>query len=289
MITFKDIEVKDRSRAEKPLRLSDFRGCEYSFGNNYMWSRVYDIKIAFYNDFYLIKNKYGLLFPAGNGDIKEVIGVLRHYCAENNQPLFFTSMNRASMELLQSLYPGQIEVNTNRDYYDYIYEAQSLSSLAGKKLHAKRNHLNRFYENDWSYEPITSGNIEEVADMHNRWCDARDIYSDREQLCEAGALIRGLESFFELGFTGGVIRVNGEIHAYTFGEPVNSDTFVVHAEKAFTTVQGTYAAINNEFVKGLTGFTFINREEDMGQENLRKAKMSYQPAFMEEKFRVKFL
>jgi hypothetical protein len=129
--------------------------------------------------------------------------------------------------------------------------------------------------------------------MHNKWCDAKGVYSDPEALREAGAVVRGLDVFFELGFIGGLIRVDGEIQAYTFGSPIGNrcnDTFTVHVEKAFTSIQGLYAAINNEFIKYVGDvcgcFRYINREEDMGVENLRKAKLSYRPAFLHEKYRI---
>jgi hypothetical protein len=125
--------------------------------------------------------------------------------------------------------------------------------------------------------------------MKNRWCEEHNCYSDDVKKAEADAVTRGMNKFFELGFIGGLLRVNGEIQAFTFGEPLNSDTFVVHVEKAFTEYQGTYTAINREFVNSACkGFKFINREEDMGAENLRKAKMSYYPSILLEKYKVKF-
>jgi len=285
MIEFKQVEVSDKAWVTDLLEKSDFYGCEYAFGNTYMWSPVYDIKIARYKDFYLVKNSYGYLFPLGNGDLHEVIGELNR-CGD----LVFTNV---ACESLDSLKCYNTQISTNRDFYDYVYEYDTLANLCGKKLHSKRNHLNRFYENNWSFEEITAENIEEVTAMHNRWCDEKMIYCDSDKLKEAGAVIRGLERFFELGFIGGVIRVDGEIEAYTFGEPAYNrcnDMFVVHVEKAFTNYQGTYAAINREFVARLCGeFRYINREEDMGMANLRKAKMSYCPAFLVEKYKVRFM
>jgi hypothetical protein len=291
MLEFKKPEIQDRQWVQELTRQSDFRGCEYTFGNTYMWSPFYDIQLARYKDFYLVKNRYGFLFPAGSGDIREIVCILQEYCADT--PLRFTNTDRKNLEFLKGLYGDSIEVSTNRDFYDYVYEFDTLSRLCGKRLHSKRNHLNRFYENDWKFEPITPCNIEEVTAMHNNWCDERDIYSDPDKLREAQAVIRGLECFFELGLVGGIIRVDGVIQAYTFGESVGNsanDTFVVHVEKAFTEFQGTYAAINREFVNYACGdYLYINREEDMGAENLRKAKMSYCPTFFVEKYRVKFL
>ena len=288
MIEFKRVEVCDRAWVNELLKQSRFYGCEYTFGNNYMWSEVYDIKIAQYKGFYVVKNKYGFLFPAGSGDICEVINALKETC---DGCLCFTNADKNSVELLERLYKSEIEISTNRDYYDYVYDFDALASLAGRKFHSKRNHLNRFYENDWSFEFISPDNIEECADMHNKWCDENNIYADRDKLKEAGAIIKGMERFFELGFVGGIIRVDGVIEGYTFGEPLVNcygDTFVIHAEKAFTKTQGTYTAINREFVnRACSEYRYINREEDMGLENLRKAKMSYRPAFMVEKYCVR--
>ncbi|MDR0197335.1 MAG: phosphatidylglycerol lysyltransferase domain-containing protein [Oscillospiraceae bacterium] len=287
MIEFKEVEVKDKEWADELLRFSDFRGCEYSFGNNFMWSRVYDIKIARYKDFYIIKNKYGFVFPAGRGDTGEIVGVLRELCAP--EPLFFTSADRNTMEKLRDMYPDEIRVSTSRDYYDYIYERESLSTLSGKKLHAKRNHLNRFYESDWAFEPITPENIGECFKMSRRWRYEREQGVSEERDKEFEAVMRGMENFFELGFVGGLLRVDGEVEAFTFGERLCGDTFVVHAEKALTRVHGAYAAINREFVNyACAEYKYINREEDMGVANLRKAKLSYHPVFMAEKFRILF-
>jgi hypothetical protein len=288
MIEFKPVEVGDREWAVELLKLSDLYGCEYTFGNNYMWAPVYDIQIARYKDFYLIKNKYGFLFPAGEGDLCEVIDALKNQFGG----LCFTNADCKSLELLKCLYGNKIQTCTNRDHYDYVYDYDTLSLLRGKKLHSKRNHLNRFYENNWSFEVITPDNIEEVADMHNKWCEEKNVYCDCDKLIEANAVVRGLERFFELELVGGVIRVDGVIHAYTFGEALgnrSNDMFVVHVEKAFTEVQGAYTAINREFVsRCCSDYSLINREEDMGEDNLRKAKMSYCPAFLVDKHHVKF-
>ena len=235
------------------------------------------------------------MFPVGFGDeceMRETIRVLSEYCCKENIPLVFTNADKNALWLLKSLFSEKdLEISTNRDFYDYVYDFETLSLLAGRKLSSKRNHLNNFYENDWCFEAITAENIEECAAMHNKWCDEKNIYIDKDKLKEAGAVIRGLESFFELGMVGGVIRVDGEIQGYTFGEPLgnrSNNTFVVHVEKAFARVRGAYAAINREFVNyACKDYAFINREEDMGAPNLRKAKMSYCPAFLVEKYCVK--
>ncbi|MCL1831926.1 MAG: phosphatidylglycerol lysyltransferase domain-containing protein [Oscillospiraceae bacterium] len=294
MLKFSSVKLSDRDWVRECVSKTDFRGCEYSFATSYMWSQIFDIQIARHKGFYLSKYRQGFLFPAGctcDDDIAEAVSVLREYCRENALPLKFINADKASAEALERLYGSQIETTTNRDYYDYVYDFESLATLRGRKLHSKRNHYHRFCEHNWSFEAITPDNIEEVTAMHNKWCELKGVYDDPDKLREAGAVIRGLDSFFELGFVGGVIRVDGEICAYTFGSAIGNrenDTFAVHVEKAFADVQGIYAAINKEFVNTLPTYKYINREEDMGAENLRKAKLSYRPAFLLDKYRITF-
>ena len=88
----------------------------------------------------------------------------------------------------------------------------------------------------------------------------------------------------ELELKGGILRVGGEIVAFTLGEPVSDDTFVVHIEKAHAQVRGAYQMINQQFLAHeVADYTYVNREDDTGDEGLRKAKLSYRPAFLVEK------
>jgi len=287
MIDFKEVELKDGAWVKELLAFSGYRGCEYTFGNNFMWQCVFYTKIARYKDFYLIKSgSGGYFFPAGRGDFREAVELLRADAKAGGDSLKFVTMNEASKQWLSENYPDEFDFKIDRSCFDYVYNYEDLAELKGKKYHSKRNFLNRFREGNWSYEPITEQNITECFDMNERWLAEYGVTS--------GGLVRencvvkvGLEHYFALGFTGGLLRVDGEVIAFTFGEPITGDTFVVHAEKAFARIPGAYPAINNEFVKSACkDFRFINREEDMGLENLRKAKMSYHPAFLEEKFKA---
>jgi hypothetical protein len=284
---FKEVELTDKQWAKELLSYSGYRGCEYTFGNNFMWQCVFYTKIARYKDFYLIKSgSGGYFFPAGRGDFREAVEYLRGDAKRNNENLKFVTMNKASMQWLCECYPGEFEFSSDRSFYDYIYNFSDLAGLKGKKYHSKRNFINRFRENNWCYEPLTTQNINECAEMNERWVNEYEL-ADKGLMRESCVVNRGLEYFAELDFAGGLLRVDGEVAAFTFGEAVTRDTFVVHAEKALGRYQGAYPAINNEFVnRACCGFDFINREEDMGLENLRKAKLSYRPAFLEEKFKA---
>jgi len=285
MIEFKEVELSDKQWVRELLSYSAYRGCEYTFGNNFLWQYVFKTKIARYKDFYFAKSNSGYFFPAGRGDFRQAVEILRRDAAENGERFRFVTMNKSSMEFLGSHYPNEFVFHNDPGVYDYIYNFEDLAELKGRKYHSKRNFINRFREYpDWRYESIMRENISECAEMSRRWLKENES-ADRNIILESKVVNIGLENFFDLDFTGGLLRVDGEVIAFTFGESVTNDTFVIHAEKAFSRITGSYPAINNKFISyACADYKFINREEDMGVENLRKAKMSYHPAFMEEKF-----
>lgn len=289
MLTFRDISINDKNWIKELLSYSDYRGCEYTFGNNFIWSEPFKIKICRYKDFYIVESEGEYFYPAGRGDFKEAVEMLRSYCREQGKNLCFGSSPKSGMEYLKELYGDKIEIYSNSDFFDYCYNYEDLATLIGKKYHSKRNFINRFIQNDWSYEEINGNNIEDCRKVLYLWQEENKDAEDPSMEQEITASEKGLEYFEELGFSGGLLRVNGEPVAFTFGEGINSDTFDVHVEKGLSLYDGTYPMINKEFVNhACKGYKYINREEDVGEENLRKAKQSYRPAFMEEKFRILF-
>lgn len=294
MLELRKISLDDKDWIDDILNKYNNMSCEYSFGNNYMWANVYDLKVAEYNGFYIAalneENGISFQYPAGIGDIKPVIEELIKYCQEHSLKFMLHGITTDAKDNLEKLFPNRFEFENNRDYSDYIYNREDLALLAGKKYHGKRNHVKRFKDNNWSFEKITPDNISDCLEMNRKWCEVNDCGIDPEKRKEACAIKRAFDKFFELGFFGGLLRVDGEVVAYSFGERLNSDTVVVHVEKAFGSIQGAYPTINQEFVLNLTeGYKYINREEDLGVEGLRKAKMSYYPAILLDKYSVVLL
>lgn len=289
MFDFREIRIEDRDRIRELLSYSDYRGCEYTFGNNFIWSEPFKIRIAFYKDFYLVESEGEYFFPSGRGDFGEAVELLRKHCREQGKRLCFGSSPKSGMEMLRELYGDRIEIYSNRDFFDYCYNYEDLSTLIGKKYHSKRNFINRFIQNNWSYEDITGDNIDDCRGILDKWFEENKESGDPSMEQEISAAGKGLDYFEQLGLIGGILKVDGKAVAFTYGEGINSDTFDVHVEKALSGVDGAYPMINKEFVsRRCSGYKYINREEDVGEENLRKAKLSYHPAFLEEKFRIIF-
>lgn len=291
MLDYQSIHLSDREWVDECNRRSDFRGCEYAFGTIFLWQFVYQTQIARFKDFLIVRSgldKKSFLFPSGSGDLKEAIMQMAQDAEEMGQPLCIHGVNLESKAKLEALFPDVFEFRAARDSFDYIYLTEKLTTLSGKKLHGKRNHINRFlqtYEGRWSYEPINHDNIGECYQMNKLWCAENDCMLDDDKLGEQCAVAQAFRYFFDLNLKGGLIRVDGKVVAFCMGEPLNSDTFVVHIEKAFADIQGAYPMINQQFViHTCQDYQYINREEDTGAEGLRKAKLSYRPVFLEEKY-----
>ncbi|MHC1779921.1 MAG: DUF2156 domain-containing protein [Bacteroidales bacterium] len=290
MLEFKRIELNDKAWVNSLLEISDFRGAEYCFTNLFIWDGIYKSKLGRYIEFLLLRTgsegEYNYLFPAGKGDLKEVIDLLIEDASNSGSPFRLIGVTNESRALLDSLYPGKFNYKSVRDSFDYIYESEKLITLSGKKLQPKRNHLNYFTTNyKWSYEELTPGMIGEILDFNHEWCRRVECKKYETLSWESCAVEKCLGNFGELNVKGGVLRVDGKIVAYTVGEVLNSDTIIVHIEKAFSDIRGAYPMINREFISAIgKDYKYVNREDDIGDMGLRQAKESYYPIFMLEKF-----
>ena len=178
-----------------------------------------------------------------------------------------------------------------RDHFDYVYRTADLIELAGKGYRQQRNHTNyllRTYK--MTYEPMNESHVDSCLNLARNWCEARQCEETLSFASEGEATREALQNFRALGLDGGVILINGRVEAFTLGELLNRDTAVVHIEKANVEIRGLYAAINQQFCeKRWRNVPAINREQDLGEPGLRKAKLSYNPDHMIEKFRAGLL
>ena len=290
MIDFKEITIEDKAWIDQLLRYSDYRGAEYCFTNLFIWSGIYQSKIARYKDFLLLRSSHGgmasYLYPAGTGDRKEVLDLIIDDASRRGEKSMLISMSGQAKKEVEDLYPGRFDFFPVRESFDYIYESEKLITLSGKKLQPKRNYINRFKElPDWKYEDLTLEMIPDVIEFNKEWCKDVDCGSNKSLGSEVCAVSKCLNNYRHLGLSGGVLRVAGKIVAYTIGEAINSDTVIVHIEKAFAQVKGAYPMINREFAeRQASEYKYISREDDAGDIGLRKAKESYCPVFMQEKY-----
>lgn len=293
-ISFKKIGLEDREQIDQYLKKKTYRSCELVFPNIYLWSRKYPTDFAVVEDAlvfrgYSDEGEPSVTFPAGEPEqAHKAMDAMVEWFRAQGKELRMHLVQEQEFALLKEWYPGRLQIAYNRDAADYVYETEKLTTLVGKKLHGKRNHINKFKEGnpDWVYEPIGEANVEECFQMALKWREETGCEEDEEKRAEICVTLNALRLFRELNLKGGLLRTapGGEVIAFTIGEPLNADTFVVHIEKAFAEIQGAYPMINQQFVTHeAQDFQYVNREEDTGAEGLRKAKLSYHPAFLVEK------
>lgn len=286
---WKKIELSDRERISEYYRAENTGSCELTFANNYLWASHYQVRYAVIEGMLVFLSdgeRLSVTYPLGNGDAKKVLDGLMQYFEEQGSAFQMHLVSKEQFAKLELLYPGKFQIAYDRDAADYVYESEKLITLSGKKLHGKRNHINKFkaMHDNWSYEPITDENTPECIEMAQKWRVLNGCEDDPEKQAEFCVTLNALKMRKELGLVGGLLRLDGEVIAFTLGEPGTGDTFIVHIEKAYADIQGAYPMINQQFVEHeAAAYRYINREEDTGAEGLRKAKLSYYPVMLLEK------
>lgn len=292
MLNFKTPELKDKEWISNCFSYAHSMNCEYTFGNIYLWRAAYKTFAARYDDFVICRWGTGedimYSLPIGEGDFRQAVNAIINDAVSLGITPRIYGVTESYKAVIESDFPGKFSFDYDDGNNDYVYRVNDLASLSGKKYHSKRNHISNFIKNypDWSYEDIDSHNISECIELHTNWIENReDENNETDYSLEFEAVLSGFENYADLGFKGGLIRIGGKPIAYTYGERLNSHCFVTHFEKAPADVQGAYAIINREFAKRLNddGYTFVNREEDLGIAGLRKAKQSYKPAIWLQK------
>ncbi len=288
MLDFRKPVVDDKQWVDECLKYVNSFNCEYTFGNIFVWSTAYRTKICRYKDFLMCRwgkdSEFMYSLPIGKGDFKDAVNQIILDAESNGVTPVIYGVTSNYKKLLDEHFDGKFNYKFDEGYNDYIYSTEKMANLSGKKYHSKRNHITNFKKNnpDWTFEILNENNIPECIDLHTKWIN--NHADDEDFSFEFEAVLTAFDNYDKLGFTGGLIRVQGEVIAFTFGERHSDALFVTHFEKAPADVQGAYTIINQEFTKNcLMDFEFVNREEDLGLEGLRKAKQSYNPEIFLEK------
>ena len=267
------------------------RGCEYSFSNLYLWGHQ---KIAFLHGCVVVfshfHGKSVYPYPVGSGDKKAAIEAILHDAQVRGIPCRITGITNADREELDRLFPGKFLICCNRDSFDYVYDINDLADLRGRKFQSKRNHFNRFCTDhpDHQVVPITKELLPLVKSFVDHWYTRRrESDPQGDYLLENLAMARAFNHFDDLGMDGIALMDEGRILAVTMGSRLSRNTFDIHFEKASEDASGAYNAINCHFARYLRlkypEVEYLNREDDLGLEGLRTAKLSYRPHHMVEK------
>jgi hypothetical protein len=295
MFSFKLIKLEDRAVLHPLVSQIPYQLCNFTFTNMIIWGHLYSPAYSIIDGMLVIvsqpKEKLYFNFPFGQGEAKPVIDKLMQYAKEKEVAFKMINITDEMKMLLEVYYPNQFSFSLSRDYSDYLYHTHNLISLQGRKYQPKRNHINKFKNlYKYQYSPMCENDIAECLQMHQQWtilhCKKSNFTLDNE----ACATRKALQLFHKLELEGGVLRVEGKVIAFTLGQAINGTTFDICIEKALSDYEGAYPMINQQFLKHqLSGYTYVNREEDLGEEGLRKAKLSYHPFKLISKYKATLL
>lgn len=292
MFDFKFPTVEDRKWMHPILSASGNMGSESAFGTLYLWSSTYYSEVCRYRDYMILYSGghfHTYNMPIGGTGLPfDAIEAIIQDAKERGIPFRMWGITQDGVAELQKMYPGRFQFQLDRDGSDYLYNAQDLIDLPGRRFHGKRNHLAQFTRTyNWSYEDISPANFADCVAVDREWRASREGNEEEGVAGETEAIEKAFRDYDALCLAGGLIRVEGKPVAFTVGEEIDSGTFLIHFEKALDGYNGLYAAINREFAaRRLGSYRYINREEDMGIEGLRKAKLSYHPAALLQKYAV---
>jgi len=286
---FKTIEIQDKATFDRFLLEDPPETSELTFTNLFIWRHQYrPVWMERGGCLLLIfQPREGLpygLFPVGSGDKRKALEILCQEIRKLTPEVRICRVGEASVT--HHVDADQYESIPDRDNSDYIYLSEDLINLSGRKYHKKKNHLNQFTKNnEFEYRPLDAELVECVLEMQEAWCQIRECVEKPDLLAEDYAVHEALTWFEEFHYRGGAIVMNANVEAFSLGELLNHETAVIHIEKANPEISGLYAAINQRFCQeAWADVTYINREQDMGIEGLRRAKESYYPHHLANKY-----
>ncbi|WP_243446397.1 DUF2156 domain-containing protein [Romboutsia weinsteinii] len=295
---FKDIDVASKKLIDEYLGLVDYEACEYSFTTLYMWKDLYNLKYYHDDKFIVIigknEDKYFFIQPLTDTlNIDYAMEFIFNYFESINQSINMRAITKEFKSYLEGRYIDKFKYIEDRDSFDYVYEGEILRSLAGRKNSKKRNHLNYFfkeYEGRFRYKALGEDSFDECRDLLNSWTSNKEI--DEDIKVENTAIDRVFKNYKHLKskIKIGGIYVDDKLQSFSIGEMLTDNMAVIHIEKANFNIRGLYQYINQQLlVNEFKDVEFINREDDLGIEGLREAKLSYHPVKFVEKYIVEEL
>jgi hypothetical protein len=289
---FKDLTLEDKSLFDQLFAPLPPAISEFTFTNLFIWRQCYQTQISRLSNFLcLLSNRGENSFfypPIGEGDVIKCYQTLLQYLVSK---AMFGKIARVPEAVVTQIdwKSEEMKAELDRGQCDYVYLVQDLIELKGRKYHRKRNHIKQFQEKySYQYLPLSLEWIPQCLQLETEWCDLRHCEASPGLLNESSAIKEAFTHFEELGVKGGAILINGKVEAFTLGELLSPETVVIHIEKANPAYEGLYPTIHQAFLEHQwPEYTYVNREQDLGEEGLRKAKESYFPHHMVNKYTIR--
>ncbi|MFW5819293.1 MAG: DUF2156 domain-containing protein [Desulfovermiculus sp.] len=285
-LTFHPLSLERQAEYKHQLKKCPQISSDYSFVNLWAWRDIYDLEWAWTGSLVFIRQKTPHLqywAPVGPWQDQDWRRVFSHV----DTPIHLTRIPSHLALILAEQLSGQISLDPAPEHFDYVYSVQELIELRGNRFHKKKNLLKQFQRTyDYTYIPLTIDAVEKALTLQTEWCLWRDCEDSITLEAENRAILNTFEDWNKLdGVFGGGLLVEGNMVAYTVAEPLDDQTVVIHFEKGCPNHKGVYQAINEIFLaQSASDYTYVNREQDLGDPGLRKAKESYNPIAYVEKY-----
>lgn len=292
-LTFRPLCQEDRAYFSAYAQGHLVENSELTYSNTFLWEKAWGIQVcrteeALFLQAQLPDGERCYLQPLvlRDEDMGKALDALVQDALERGLPFLIKGAILSFVEAAKAARPGMFAFAHDRDNDEYLYDRDKLATLTGSKYHQKRNHLNRFHaQYAFTYEPLSAAHREECLALFDRWEAA---HAQTASSAERWAIERALAAFEELGLAGAALRINGQLRAFSVGERLTERVALIHMEKADDAlIPELFALINQQTAEHVfPDAAELNREEDMGLPGLRKAKLSYHPLRMIEKYDI---
>lgn len=300
VIVFKDIDISAKEKLQPYFDMVNYEACEYCFATLYMWQHLYKTGYYIGDEFAVLVGEYegdtfSILPLAKKERLPEVIDFVFDYFKNVNKKLYFRGVTQEIVDYLKENYKDKFEYIEERDLFDYIYDAESMRTLGGRKNQKKRNHINYFlkeYEDRFEYRLLNKEDFNSCLELVKKWANNKEENNEYdegmdEELIGIKKIFNNYDILKDCVKVGGIF-IDNKLEAFTIGELLNPNMALIHIEKANPDIRGLYPFINQQFlVNEFSEVEFVNREEDLGIPGLRKAKLSYHPVRFVEKYTVR--
>ncbi len=292
---FKPLTVDDRDAIQTRLWAYQPDTSELGFGNLYIWRTYYNFEWAIHDEWLLLvahRPEHTFAFePIGPTPRHDVTCELLRWLRDEHgeaAPFIPRADQRLVDELDESGATDDLTIEPQRDHFDYVYLTEDLIELSGRKYSGKRNHINNFLRRyEYEYRPLTEDLVEETLALAEVWCEQRSCEEDISLSHEFEGIKDTMDNFGAVGLKGGVLIIDGKVQAFVLGEQLNEETAVIHVEKANPDYRGIYPMMTQQFPEHRwADLRYINREQDLGISGLRRAKESYYPDHLVNKYRI---
>ncbi|WP_010251550.1 DUF2156 domain-containing protein [Acetivibrio cellulolyticus] len=298
MLDLMEVTIDNKQLFDQYISKHNPQVSELSFTNIFMWRNSYKFRFGKVGELLCLisvpdDTEPFAFEPIGEYSeegFKQAIDEIKEYFRAKGWKLIFKRVEEDKLNFFEKYFGDEIDITHDRDNSDYVYLSQDLINLSGKKYHGKKNHINSFKKQyEYEYVRLSEDLIGECVRINEEWCARRSCDLHKGLYCEKMANNEVLSNFKGLGFEGALIKVNGRYEAYTVGEILNQNTAVIHIEKANDDIRGLYTFINQQFCENCwKDVEYVNREQDLGVEGLRKAKLSYNPVRFVKKYVIAY-